>query len=211
MVILSAHTEGAPSLQTPPCERALGVWAGWEALWVSQGSSACMIESLARVLCVHPGTEAGRKFKGKYIFYAAQSKWISPLSQLFAPVSIECLGRAGLLRNLSSKRCTGWCQGQQESALGLPGSACPWGLFLTKSKDLGTADTSRFTFRVRAQLPQSQVSAKSLDCTRSTKCQKQHKLLRTLATNLEWTALLSCFCFFLSFLLVEASAQVSHW
>lgn len=63
-----------------------------------------MIESLARVLCVYPGTEAGRKFKGKYIFYAVQSKSISPLSQLFAPVSIECLRRARLLRNL---RCMG--------------------------------------------------------------------------------------------------------
>lgn len=125
--------------QPHPVRGQVGLGSVREALWVSQGSSACMIESLARALCVYPGTEAGRKFKGKYIFYAVQSKSISPLSQPFAPVSIECLGRARLLRNLRSKGCTGWCQGQQESALWLPGTACPWGLALAESKDLSAA------------------------------------------------------------------------
>lgn len=83
-----------------------------EALWVSLGSSACTIESLVWVLCVYPITQAGRKFKGKYIFYAVQSKLILSLSQLFAPVSIKCLRRAWLLRNLSSKGDGGGgCQG----------------------------------------------------------------------------------------------------
>lgn len=67
------------------------------------GSSVCMIESLDWVLCVYPITQAGRKFKGKYIFYAAQSKLILSLSQLFAPVSIKWLKRVWLLRNLRSK------------------------------------------------------------------------------------------------------------
>lgn len=183
-VILSAHTEGAPALQTPLCERAGG--AGPEALWVSQGSSACMIESLARVLCVSPGTEAGRKFKGKYIFYAVQSKWISPLSRLFAPVSTGCLRRARLLWNLRSK-------GEQESDLWLPGTACPWlvgACSLLSQRSEHCRGTLRFTFRVRARLPQSQESAELLGCVRSTKCQKQHKLLRTLATNLALNGLL---------------------
>lgn len=155
VVFLSAHTEGTPPLQTPACERA--GQAGQEALWVSQGSSACMTESLARVLWVCPGTEAGRKFQGKYIFYAVQSKSSSPLSQ-FAPVSIQCLGRAWLLRNL---RCAG-CTGVLPRAAGISPVQKSLGLAPCWAKGSGCCrDPARFTSRVRAQLPQSQVPATS--------------------------------------------------
>lgn len=81
--------------------RQVRLW--WGVLRITLGSSACLIESLDRALRVYPISHAGRKFQGKYIFYAEQSKLILSLSQLFAPVSIKCLRRAQLLRNLSSK------------------------------------------------------------------------------------------------------------
>lgn len=86
MVISFESLELAVPLQTMLCEKP-----GQEAWWVSLGSSTCMIESLDRVLCVYPITQAGRKFKGKYTFYAEQSKLILSLSQLLAPVSIKRL------------------------------------------------------------------------------------------------------------------------
>lgn len=205
MVILFESLELAVPLQTTLCENP----GQQEAWWVSLGSSACMIESLGWVLCAYPITQAGRKFKGKYIFYAEQSKSILSLSQLLAPVSIKCLIRylrgGGFWEMWSLKGTQGWCQASRDQPLCLAGTALCWGCawwVLNKPRKLRKSGHCTGTPRLTFEWGPSYLCPRCLQTSPQTAYRSKAALASEILSNMscpEQTALFRCFAFLLAF------------